>query len=95
MGQWGCVRNGDRDLVGALPRPEGPRLARTYVEQPGRPSFNIGGNFRFRYHFACSEREMRFRATCKSKEPARFLQSGLPPNISALANGFRRFEERR
>jgi hypothetical protein len=57
MARWGCVRNGNRDLVDALPRPEGPRLARTDVEQPGCPSFNIGGNFRFRYHFACSERE--------------------------------------
>jgi hypothetical protein len=86
MGRWGCVRNGNRDLVDALPRPEGPRLARTDVEQPGCPSFNIGGNFRFGSHFACSEREKRFRATCKSKERARFLRSGLPPNISALAN---------
>ena len=92
MGRWGCIRNGNRDLVDALPRPEGPRLARTDVEQPGCPSFNFGGNFRFRYHFACSEREKRFRATCKRKEPARFLRSDLPPNMSALANGYYRFE---
>jgi hypothetical protein len=56
-GSVGCVRNGNRDLVDALPRTESPRLARTDVEQPGCTSFNIGDNFRFRNHFACSERE--------------------------------------
>ena len=57
MARWGCVGNGNRDLVDALPRPESSRLARTHVEQPGCASFNIGDNFRFGYHFACSERE--------------------------------------
>jgi hypothetical protein len=61
------IRNGNGDLVNALPRLADSRLARAHVGLLVCPLFNTRDNFRFWLDLACSKREKRLWARRKEE----------------------------